>query len=189
MIMAARLQALEAIEAALWRQLQDAARDRSHPWRTPVLATADAQGTPDARVIVLREVDPGQRTLLFFTDSRSPKAAQVRSRARGKLVMWSPALGWQLRISVSLALQADGLAVSSRWARLKLSPAAQDYLSPLPPGAQLDAPSAGLLHREEDRGHFALLEAKVEAIDWTELHAEGHRRASFDAAGARWLQP
>jgi hypothetical protein len=29
----------------------------------------------------------------------------------------------------------------------------------------------------------------VEAVDWLELHAEGHRRALFDAQGARWVAP
>jgi len=31
--------------------------------------------------------------------------------------------------------------------------------------------------------------AQVLAIDWLELHAQGHRRAVFDESGARWVQP
>jgi hypothetical protein len=31
--------------------------------------------------------------------------------------------------------------------------------------------------------------AQVTAVDWLELHAEGHRRARFDQQGARWLAP
>jgi pyridoxamine 5'-phosphate oxidase len=86
---------------------------------------------------------------------------------------------------VRLAVQTDGLAVSSRWARLKLSPGAQDYLSALPPGSVLD----NAIGARGERAHFALIEATVDSIDWLELHAQGHRRAAFDAAGARWLQP
>lgn len=185
----ARLKTLDAIEAALWEQLEAASRNRSHGWRTPVLATVTSQGLPDARTIVLREVDAAQRQLRFYTDERSPKAEQLRALPRGVLVMWSHALGWQLRIGVALDLQVHGLAVSSRWARLKLSPAAHDYLSPLPPGTDLPTPAAGLTAREEDRGHFALVTAAVESIDWLELHADGHRRAKFDADGPRWVQP
>jgi pyridoxamine 5'-phosphate oxidase len=40
-----------------------------------------------------------------------------------------------------------------------------------------------------ERAHFALVEASVEEVDWLELHAQGHRRAAFDATGAHWLQP
>ena len=136
----------------------------------------------------LREVDPLAKTLCVFTDQRSPKVAQLLSHPLGTLVMWSAPLGWQLRCRVRLALEDDGLAVSSRWAHVKLSPAAQDYLSPEPPGAPL-ASSAAPSHTAVARTNFAVIVAQVLSIDWLELHPEGHRRAQFDAAGARWLQP
>jgi hypothetical protein len=41
----------------------------------------------------------------------------------------------------------------------------------------------------ESRGHFAVVTAQVLTTDWLELHAEGHRRALFDAEGRRWLAP
>jgi hypothetical protein len=34
-----------------------------------------------------------------------------------------------------------------------------------------------------------VLFARVDSLDWLELHRDGHRRARFDADGARWLQP
>ena len=105
------------------------------------------------------------------------------------LVAWCPRLGWQLRLKARLSLDTDGLALSSRWARLKLSPAAQDYLSPLAPGAALDAAAPASPSGPVERGHFALLLAQVQSTDWLELHRDGHRRARFDEAGARWLVP
>ena len=185
-----RLATLEAIEAAVWIELSRAVRDRSHGWRTPVLATigTDDKGVfGDARTIVLREVDDELRTLVFFTDSRSPKATQVATQPRATLAMWSAPLGWQLRCRCLLSIEVEGLAVSSRWQRLKLTPAAQDYLSPLAPGAELPEP-----HRPgagSARECFAMVTAQVESIDWLELHPEGHRRARFDVQGPRWLQP
>jgi pyridoxamine 5'-phosphate oxidase len=126
------------------------------------------------------------RELVFSTDSRSPKVDQLRARPAATLVAWSREHAWQLRIAVTLDVFTDGLEASSRWARLKLSPAARDYLSPLPPGAPVDHPVAP---DRASREFFAVVRAKVNAIDWLELHANGHRRARFDAAGARWLQP
>ncbi|MFN3298181.1 pyridoxamine 5'-phosphate oxidase family protein [Caldimonas sp.] len=178
---------LAAVEAAVWQELARAAQDRQHAWRTPVLATGLADGA-DARVVVLREVDVQARTLVFYTDIRSGKVAQLLEHPRATVVMWSPTLGWQLRCRVQLSLDTQGVSVLSRWARLKLSPAAQDYLSPLPPGHTIDAPVRPTLPRD-DRGHFGVLFARIDSIDWLELHREGHRRARFDAEGARWLQP
>jgi hypothetical protein len=183
-----RLQTLAEIEAALWRELSRAPRDKHHDWRTPVLASVDGDGA-DARTVVLREVDPVTQTLRIFTDARSPKVAQLRAHPQGTLLAWSARLSWQLRLRVTLQVETDGLALASRWARLKLSPAAQDYLSPLAPGSALDGRAAVPAPVVHDRGHFALISAEVRAIDWLELHAEGHRRALFDAAGARWLAP
>jgi hypothetical protein len=67
-----------------------------------------------------------------------------------------------------------------------MTPAAQDYLSPLPPGAPVEP----LRPERSTRDHFAVVHARVQAIDWLELHAEGHRRALFDQQGqGRWLTP
>jgi len=178
---------LQALEAEVWGELGAAARDRRHPWRTPVLATVDGDAA-DARTVVLREVDAPEKALLIYTDARAGKVAQLQRHPEGTLVMWSAALGWQLRCRVHLELEASGLAASSRWARIKLSPAAQDYLSPLPPGSPLAGPDAPT-HETVTREHFAIVRAVVRSIDWLALHADGHRRARFDAAGARWLQP
>ena len=143
--------------------------------------------TGDARVVILREVDAAQRRLLVFTDARSEKVAQLREHPHGTLLMWSPALGWQLRCRVRLSLETSGLATSSRWARIKHSPAAQDYMSPLPPGAPL--PALAPVHDAPQREHFGVITAEVSSIDWFDLHADGHRRARLDGATSAWLQP
>lgn len=187
-----RLATLHEIESAIWRELQACPQQRTHAWRTPVLATVDREGVADARTLVLREVDPEAASLRFFTDTRSPKRAQIEAQPRGMLVMWSPALGWQLRVGVDLALQLDGPAVASRWERVSRSPAADDYLSPLPPGSPLDAgpqaPPATPLAPRGSPGHFGMVTAQVRFIDWLELHAQGHRRARFAPEGGRWVQ-
>jgi hypothetical protein len=181
--MAERLDSLPAIEDAVWRELSAAPNDQQHPWRTLVLATADAQHA-DARLVVLRHTDTAKRRLTFFTDARAAKVRQIEAQPVGNLVAWSPALGWQLRLRAHLEVHRDGLAVSSHWARLKLSPAAHDYLSALAPGSVLD----NALGARGERAHFALIVARVLSIDWLELHPEGQRRACFTGSDAVWLQ-
>lgn len=188
---------LAELHTALWQELTRAPRDKHHEWRTPVLATLDGDAA-DARTVVLREVDAETATLMFFSDARAGKLAQVRAAPLGTLVLWSRRLSWQLRLRVVLSADTDGLAVATRWAQLRLSPAAQDYLSPLSPGVETlgDAVSdavpendAGVRSAPPERGHFAVLRARVLSTDWLELHRDGHRRARFDADGARWLVP
>lgn len=197
---AAGLESLAEIEAAVWRELGQAVRNKQHAWRVGVLATVDG-ATADARSVVLRDLDESSRTLLIYTDARSPKAAQLVAHPAGTLVLWSEALAWQLRLRVMLSLETAGLDVSSRWARLKLTPAAQDYLSPLPPGTLLDAvapavtPAVGraavpaVVPERQSRDHFAVLAAQVQSVDWLDLNPQGQRRALFSATGAAWITP
>jgi hypothetical protein len=178
---------LDEVESQVWDELGRAVADRRHPWRTPVLATTADGGLPDARTVVLREADAAARRLVVYTDDRAAKVAQLRRQPVGMVVMWSPVLGWQLRCRVRLALADPGLATSARWARVRLSPSAQDYLAPFAPGTPL--PAEAPTHPAVPHEHFAVIEAAVESLDWLELHRDGHRRARFDAAGRRWLQP
>ncbi len=180
----ARLETLPQIEAAVWQELASAVGDKQHAWRVAVLATV-ADDAADARSVVLRDFEAQTRTLLIYIDSRSPKAAQAATHPQGMLVLWSKELSWQLRLKVALTLQTSGLQVSSRWARLKLTPAAQDYLSPLAPGTPME-PAAPV---RQSREHFAVLEAQILSVDWLDLHATGHRRARFGASAAVWLTP
>lgn len=179
-----RLDDLGLVQAAVWSNLADAATERGHPWRHAVLATTDG-AVADARTVVLREVDVAARRLVVYTDARSPKVAQIEAHPLGSMVLYSDPLGWQLRLAVRLQIETTGLAVWSRWAKLKMTPAAHDFLSPLPPGSPLDRPAPERGTRE----FFAVMTAEVLAVDWLELHAEGHRRARFDDEGARWLAP
>jgi pyridoxamine 5'-phosphate oxidase len=190
-----RLTDLSAIHAAMWRELDHAAQQREHAWRTPVLATVSAEGA-DARTVVLREVDAAAQRLVIYTDARAGKVAQLAGDPRAVLVFWSEALGWQLRMRCTFAVEISGLSVTSRWARIRHSPAAQDYLSPLPPGSPLldDAPTARRVSgthnpRATPREFFAVLTATVQSVDWLELHADGHRRAGFKGQEASWLVP
>jgi hypothetical protein len=185
--MSGRLALLDDIRAKVWEELAAATADKDHPWRTPVLATINGH-LADARTVVLRELELRDRTLTIYSDERAAKVAQMLSHPVGTLVMWSPQLGWQLRCRVHLAIEMSGLAASSRWARIKLSPAAHDYLSPLPPGTKLEATTPPL-QPAAPRAYFSIITARVLSIDWLELHELGHRRALFEGQEGCWLQP
>lgn len=182
-----RLAELPAIEAAIWQQLARACHDRHHAWRTPALATVDAEGLPQARTVVLREVEAAPRRLWIYSDARAAKVVQLAGQPQAMLLAWSSRLSWQLRLRLRVTLHTGGLALASRWARVKLAPSVGDYLSARAPGLPLDGAAPALL--PEDRAPFAALEAEVLAIDWLELHREGHRRARFEGHDACWLQP
>ncbi|MFM2119473.1 MAG: hypothetical protein RL722_941 [Pseudomonadota bacterium] len=193
----AQSQDLPTIHQALWRELARCPGLPGHGWRQLVMASQGPDGV-DARTLVLRECDDVARALVFYTDARSPKLAQLQHSPRVMLVAWDADLGWQLRLRCHMSVATHGLGVTSRWARVRCTRAAQDYLFPLASGTPLVGPppetargstvpsqdADGLAHH-----HFAVLSARVEEIDWLEIGPPGHRRARFAAGQAHWLAP
>lgn len=183
----------EDIRSQIWKELARASLDRHHEWRTPVLASADTDGLPDARTVVLRQVDAQAGHLTFYTDSRSPKVAQLQAQASAMLVFWSARLSWQLRVRVVCSVISSGPEVEALWQKVQQSAAAGDYLSTLPPGAVLPPGGAAGPETSSDpnnRAHnFALLHAQALQMDWLALSRDGHRRAQLSANTWAWLTP
>ena len=187
------LQTPEDIRPQIWKELGRASLDRHHEWRTPVLASADGDGLPDARTVVLRQVDAQAGQLTFYTDSRSPKVAQLQAQGAAMLVFWSARLSWQLRVRVTCSVITAGPEVEALWQGVKQSAVAGDYLSPLAPGAVLAQDSATASAETTDAPRpahsFALMRAQVLQMDWLELSRDGHRRAQLSANTWEWLTP
>ena len=64
------------------------------------LATAAADGRPDARIVLLKGIDDGG--FVFFTDYRSRKGAELAANPRAALVFFWPELERQVRIAGSV---------------------------------------------------------------------------------------
>ena len=192
-IMKIHLQTPEEIRTQIWKELGRASLDRRHEWRTPVLACTDADGLADARAVVLRQVDATAEQLTFYTDSRSPKVAQLQAQDAAVLVVWSARLSWQLRVRVACSVITAGPEVEAIWQGVKQSAAAGDYLSPLPPGAVLpsgrDSADSAAAGTPVPTHSFALLRAQVLHMDWLELSRDGHRRAQLNGNTWAWLTP
>lgn len=60
------------------------------------LATADADGTPHVRVVLLKEAD--SRGFVFYTNYHSHKGSQLQDNAKAALAMWWAPLQRQLRV-------------------------------------------------------------------------------------------
>ena len=114
------------------------------------LATANADGRPSARIVLLKEVD--SRGFVFFTDYRSRKGAELDINPQGALVFYWAELERQVRIGGSI----ERLAADQSLAYFRTRPEASRI------GAWASHQSAPLADRAE-------LEARVLAL--TARHA------------------
>jgi pyridoxamine 5'-phosphate oxidase len=169
----------------IWSELQRATVDRHHEWRTPVLASTGLDGLPQARTVVLRAADPSASQLVFFTDRRSPKVAELQAAPTAAFVFWSKRLNWQLRVRVNTQVQTEGPLVDAAWARVSQSAAAGDYLAPHAPGSVLNDP----VDHTHGTHHLTVVTAHIDHIDWLELARSGHRRARLVHGTLTWLAP
>lgn len=138
--------------------------------------------------MVLRYADASVGRIAFYTDSRSPKVAELMAMPHASFVFWSKRLSWQLRVRAQIAVQTSGPQVDEVWARMRQSPAAGDYLAAAAPGAVLSDASvpqapAGLRH------YLAIVVAQTLEIDWLELARTGHRRAVLTDTSFEWRVP
>src|SRR5215468_9791612 len=117
------------------------------------LSTADAEGRPSGRVVLLKGIDADG--LVFYTNTRSRKGREIATRGDVALTFWWPQLESQIRF--------EGPA-------RPVTPAEADaYFATRPRVSQLGAwasdQSAPLQTRQELENRYAELERKYEGKD------------------------
>jgi pyridoxamine 5'-phosphate oxidase len=85
------------VEFARW--FEEAVKAELHEPNAMTLATATADGTPSARILLLKGFD--ERGFVFFTDYRSRKGTELAENPRAALVFYWPELERQVRITGS----------------------------------------------------------------------------------------
>ncbi|ODT84129.1 MAG: hypothetical protein ABS76_01090 [Pelagibacterium sp. SCN 64-44] len=79
------------------------------------LGTVAPDGRPDARVLILKDLDA--HGWHFATSRHSPKGAQLANNASATLTFYWPALGRQVRIRGEVIDQGADVAAADFWAR------------------------------------------------------------------------
>ncbi len=110
------------------------------------LATASAEGTPDARIVLLKGLNP-EAGFAFYTNYESQKARQLDANPRATLVFYWDKLDRQVRVHGDVK---------------KLPPAANDrYFAQRPRGSQIGAWSSPQSSVIPDRELLAQREAEL----------------------------
>jgi pyridoxine/pyridoxamine 5'-phosphate oxidase len=183
-------QSLESLHGDIWNRLSQTTSDLSHPWRTPTLATAGPDH-PDARIVVLREVDLHERTLVCFSDSRAHKVAGVRIQPVATWCFYDPVSRIQLRARGETQVHIQDSITRHHWEKLPHS-SRRLYGTVPRPGEQILAPCE-IAFGDYPVEQFTVLVTTVHELDWLQLKPEYHERARFrwdtDSWEAHWACP
>lgn len=180
--------------------VEDARRVGAADALEAVLATVDANGDPDARVVIVREI--GEHGLTFYSDTRSRKAVQLLVGGRGAMVAYWPALGRQVRLRGAIKILPDDVidaAFAARPRRSQIGYWANHQSSPISDRAALVAQLAKTERRFEGRAlprpeHFAVWALRPDFVEfWQSGEQHLHDRLAYVWTGDRWkierLQP
>jgi pyridoxamine 5'-phosphate oxidase len=158
-----------------------------------VLATLfTRQHWPELRTVVLRHVHPEARQIVCHTDVRSPKVQQLRSDPESAWLFYDRELKTQLRLRGPVEIHHANERAQARWEQ-SAARSRQCYHAGTAPSSEIPSwvPAPPV---ENGFEHFAVVDCRVESIDWLYLRHEGHLRARFtwQSAGGwqgTWVAP
>lgn len=172
------------------------ARVAGDPWANLcVLATIDARQIPQARVVVLRDLE---QRLAVFINGTSPKHAQLRQSRQHAILVYLASLGVQYRLTASFDPVPPAL-VRKSWLDRPRIPKVMDWLY-----EQFQGQSSTVASRDQLEERYAVIDAQlardveapagvlgfylaVEFVERLELAGDRiHGRRSYRCDGAVW---
>lgn len=176
----------------LWNRLESATRDRASGFHVATLCTLGLDGSPSARSVILRDVDPAARILSFHTDRRSPKVAELSRDGRSTLLCWDSTSKTQLRMAGQARVHVDDEQTRSVIAGSHPK-ALTVYRNVLVPSTPIASPHDATQASQPLLENVAVVRVEVTSLEWLWLDESGHRRCRFtfdqDVASHQWIVP
>lgn len=158
------------------------------------LATADADGTPSARIVLLKHFDA--EGFCWYTDYRSRKGRELAANPRAELLFYWPALERQVRITGTVERLPEAFGetyFNERPVGSRLSAAASHQSAVIASRALLDerveqlrsACPDGRIPKPQDWGGYRLRPLRFEF--WQGRASRLHDRFSFRLEDGRWI--
>jgi len=181
-------------EAPVWRTLLQAALDAhvDRPEsRFAQLATVRGDGRPANRTVNFRFFLDAPDRLVFTTDTRSAKVAQIAANPWGELCWYFAGTREQFRISgrlevIAEPVEAELVAARERAWRERSDASRQSFTWPEPGAPRAEAEAFEGAVPGEPPGVFALLVLTVEGVEHLELRAAPHVRTVYRLGGEGW---
>lgn len=195
---------LVSIDKDVWREFKAACEVRDHDLRYLSLSSLSSDQVPVSRLLVLRGVNAQERQLIFHTDIKSDKWAELTAHRKASILGFSERAGEQYRFNGYAKLLAPNSEINqTEWDKLSLW--TKNTYCGGPPGEETHAPQSGEIMKEalpptpeqlvKGRARFGVILFKADSLDWFQLKRSDNRRAIFsyadqgDIRSSNWINP
>ena len=170
----------ETILDQIWDELAASLEVGGHPFHIFSISTI-SNNKPDARNVVLRNVNRNDQSVTFHTDTRSNKISQIKNDSNVCALFYDSAKKIQIRAYGIISIETDELLIKDRWSQSKKM-SKLCYLHKSSPGEKIDN-AKDYLYDEDDLQNievgiknFSVINIKFNKIDWLNLSHKGHER-------------
>ena len=171
----------------IWKRINadilEATQNRSHPFRYATLATIGLDQIPRLRTVVLRDYNPEDQCITFYTDSRSKKMLHIKENNKVSLLLYHPDELMQLRIEGLAVRERDQKVVSHLWESVE-GRAQHDYTTLCAPGTEIKNPDNVEYLQEAD--YFSVVHIHPFKIEYLQLKRPNHIRVRFSKEQQKW---
>jgi len=186
----------------IWEMLKEGVEKSKSDFHLATFCTI-SKDKPKNRTVVLRRVIRERNILIFHTDKRSGKIYEINSNPNISWLFYSHSNKVQLRLEGEAVIYSSGKLFEDQWNSTALM-SKKCYLIDHTPSSILKHPEVYLnsyshfnnISIEDSqigKENFAVIETKINSIDWLYLKSSGHIRAKFDLVNeltqGKWLVP
>lgn len=165
-----------------WKELKAGTLEDGHPFKVCSLATFESQNHIKQRIVNLREVT-FDKTLLFYTDSRSSKIDQIDNNPNASVLFYDHRIKLQVIIRGIIKIHSNDEIWEDHCIKIE-GRSINDYNTLYPPGKKINNP---LAVKRTQKINFAVLELVPENMEYLKLRDEPNRiRAVFTKENEEW---
>lgn len=177
-----------------WQQLKEGSTQPGHAFHTLIAANIAAEGI-NAYTVVLREINPDSGEVIFYTDVRSEKVAELDGNNRLTALFYDAAQQRQLIVKGNASLDRQNDLSRQHWQKGGYK-GRSSYLAGQPPSTPVSEATDGLTYLQGQKfadddpagyQNFAVVTLKAHTFEYLQLSRDpGNRRARFRLIAGEW---